>query len=845
MSTQEGNRPQTISSQSFYSAVSPSSGAVNITERDRSRSLKTEEDAADDNRDQAENLDENYEYSREHELDNEGHVNENINDIDNENEMDVDAETSNATDTRLSQETDDRPIVDEGGGHASQIKQQDEPKAKKQKTIPKVTISIKPKSKRGGSKPILKTSGIAKITDTSLKSTLFAPLVPINQKNYSTDYLKKDEQALVLRGNKEAEERDTIPEKTVVIHPGSRNLRIGLASDTVSKTIPFVIAHRKIGSLEVEGGKPHSNDSDAFEQAYSEVYKDFRERMRYYKRRVVANSREIVTSYNESTQPEVVPAHSDLNEPDLIENDGKSNVPKNSSKFTQSYIGEDALRLANYSDYRLFWPIKNGVFNEDDYQSPEQLLGDFRTILVHVLATKLSINLSDLKEYNVVLLIPDLYDKTYVLRIIQLLLCDMGFGGLCVQQEAVAATFGAGISTACIIDVGAQKTSISCVEEGISIGDSRVLLRYGGDDVTRSLIQLFERSSFPYREIDIQHNVFDWKLAEQLKAKFATTNDADVAIQLYNFYARTPGKPTRRYQFKTFEEVMLAPLGYFYPQLFMGLDSKMQNRHKLFIRSADTYDAKNNDPVSDAQINVYLNTLHVNGQSYTRDERLKTLQEEDKRDKDTKSEKDKETAKDREKENGKDKEKTISEKEKEGGIKEKLKGVSKSVSSVPGTPAPPETAQARAAAHSAAVASQLALQSFANDTIPPTKVPTIGLEKAIIESITQGAAKSVTGASRETFYESVMVVGGGAKFPGFSVLLADRIGMWRNHSEIEPVPGEISIMPPPREMDPEQVVWKGGSVLAKLKIVNELWINAFEWEMVGPRALQYKALFLY
>ena len=41
---------------------------------------------------------------------------------------------------------------------------------------------------------------------------------------------------------------DTVEEhlgsKVIVIHPGSRNLRIGLASDALPKTIPMVIARR-------------------------------------------------------------------------------------------------------------------------------------------------------------------------------------------------------------------------------------------------------------------------------------------------------------------------------------------------------------------------------------------------------------------------------------------------------------------------------------------------------------------------------------------------------------------------------------------------------------------------
>lgn len=42
-------------------------------------------------------------------------------------------------------------------------------------------------------------------------------------------------------------------------------------------------------------------------------------------------------------------------------------------------------------------------------------------------------------------------------------------------QDHVAATFGAGLGYACVVDVGDQKTSVSCVEDGISHRNTRVM----------------------------------------------------------------------------------------------------------------------------------------------------------------------------------------------------------------------------------------------------------------------------------------------------------------------------------------------------------------------------------
>lgn len=40
-------------------------------------------------------------------------------------------------------------------------------------------------------------------------------------------------------------------------------------------------------------------------------------------------------------------------------------------------------------------------------------------------------------------------------------------------QESLAAIYGAGISNACVVDIGAAKTSIACVDEGLILPDTR------------------------------------------------------------------------------------------------------------------------------------------------------------------------------------------------------------------------------------------------------------------------------------------------------------------------------------------------------------------------------------
>ena len=52
-------------------------------------------------------------------------------------------------------------------------------------------------------------------------------------------------------------DQDASGMKVVVIHPGSQNLRVGLASDPLPKTVPMVIARKwKCNESEEFGGEP-------------------------------------------------------------------------------------------------------------------------------------------------------------------------------------------------------------------------------------------------------------------------------------------------------------------------------------------------------------------------------------------------------------------------------------------------------------------------------------------------------------------------------------------------------------------------------------------------------------
>jgi actin-related protein 8 len=276
--------------------------------------------------------------------------------------------------------------------------------------------------------------------------------------------------------------------------------------------------------------------------------------MRSNKRRVLPNSKELVINFNRRTPAEHISEHNDMNRIDWTE------LPADPRKAPEYFTGNAALRIPEQSKprYKLFWPIRNGTFNERDYSNRNQLYNDLSQIIEEALRTQLGIKrMKDLAHYKCVFIIPDLYERQYATTLLDILIRDLGFGRVCLQQESLSATFGAGYSSACVVDIGAQKTSICCVDEGMCIEDSRINMKMGGSDVTETFIKMMLFDHFPYSDINLKRR-YDFILAEELKQKVCTMDDTTVVVQTFDFHLRATEQDTRRYQFKTYDETMLS-----------------------------------------------------------------------------------------------------------------------------------------------------------------------------------------------------------------------------------------------------------------------------------------------
>lgn len=516
--------------------------------------------------------------------------------------------------------------------------------------------------------------------------------------------------------------------------------------------------------------------------------------MRSNKRRVLPNSKELIVNYNRRAPPETISEHNDPLRIDWTE------IPPNQEDAPGFLTGNEALRIPDNSvpRYKLFWPLRYGWYNEFEYHEKKDLYNDIATIIEEAIKDQLNLRRKrDWVQYGCVFVVPDLYERHYISQTLEMLMRDLGFGKVCFIQESLAATFGAGYTTACVVDVGAQKTSICCVEEGMCIENSRINLKYGGADVTETFVRMMLHDHFPYDDINLKRR-YDFLLAEELKSKFCTMNESDISPQLFDFHLRVSGQDTRKYSFKTYDEVLLAPQGYFQPTIFDN-SPKLKGRRKLIDRSYDLYEGGPNDPVSSAQsaiISLISPNIQANGQANV--------------------------------ETGNGSATPVPLKQ-APSLLQKFNDSERLPASATGSPAPDED-EAPVSFGETNTAMNILATSARDDVLP-----IVSLDIAILTSIIHGARSDER--KIKDFLSSVMVVGGGAQIPGFYMFLEQKL------KELQPGHvKDIMIGTPPRELDPQGVVWKGGNVFGKLRGTNDSWIGKIEYDRLGARVLAYKCM---
>ncbi|CAM4713189.1 unnamed protein product [Leuciscus chuanchicus] len=574
----------------------------------------------------------------------------------------------------------------------------------------------------------------------------------------------------------------------VVIHPGSRTLRMGRATDTLPVIVPHVIArrHRQPGQPRREDpsllrhGLSSADSSEQRQSGLKMIDQVIWSRKMSNGVRRTPVSAEQARLYNRQIRPAVLEPNSKVSW-------------TNTAHQPQYLVGEEALYVNPSDCYSLHWPICRGHLNlhSGPGGSLTSVLTDLENIWAHTLQKLLEIPLKDLKYYRCILLIPDIYNRQHVKEVVNMLLVKMGFSAVVVHQESVCATFGSGLSSACVVDVGDQKTSVCCVEDGVSHRSSRLCLAYGGSDVTRCFFWLMQRAGFPYRECQLS-NRLDCVLLHQLKESFCHLDQDISGLQDHEFRTRFPESPVLLYQLRLGDEKLQAPMALFYPAAFGIVGQKMTSLlHRSQGDSEDPHDE-----------HFLLTTQSKQDQSSRATAERRSFP----------------------KPSGLEGESSLSDPLEKGNLAQDLElSHAQAEGLVPG---------AEAEESSALVSRSAAITQFEGKAL--------GMDKAILHSIDSCGSDE----TKRKMYSCVLVVGGGLMFPGAQEFLQQRI-LNKMPPSFRCLVENVEVITRPKDTDARVTAWKGGSVLACLDTTQELWIHQREWQRFGVRMLRERAAFVW
>ena len=118
-------------------------------------------------------------------------------------------------------------------------------------------------------------------------------------------------------------------------------------------------------------------------------------------------------------------------------------------------------------------------------------------------------------------------------------------------------------------------------------------------------------------------------------------------------------------------------------------------------------------------------------------------------------------------------------------------------------------------------------------------LPILPLTQAINMSIEAGSSGDDVTKERKKrdFYGGVLCTGGGVLIPNFEQFLEEELLASQPRFK-----KEIIVKLPPREIDPQVLMWKGASVFGQLQGTKDLWISQLEYNRLDSRILAYKCL---
>ncbi|XP_052188307.1 actin-related protein 9 isoform X2 [Diospyros lotus] len=388
----------------------------------------------------------------------------------------------------------------------------------------------------------------------------------------------------------------------VVINPGSANIRIGLAHQDAPFNIPHCIARhttratkapKRIVQDQLLNPQVTTAQHMERERAYDIIASILK--IPFLDEEVVNNSfpRKMgrvdgYTNTFQSNRKEAAFTWTNVLEkrPDSSALEGSSNKGEISEapaqeegtasqepdlsefKFREYICGEEALRISPMEPYCLRRPIRRGHFNISQYYPMQQVFEDLHAIWDWILIEKLHIPHSERNMFSAILVVPETFDNREIKEMLSIVLRDLNFSSAVVHQEGLAAVFGNGLSTACVVNIGAQVTSVICIEDGVALPNTQIALRFGGEDIARCLLWTQRHhQTWPPIRTDALTKPVDLLMLNRLKETYCQIKEGEVeAVAVVHSYE--DGMPAGSHKTRL-TALNVPPMGLFYPMLLV------------------------------------------------------------------------------------------------------------------------------------------------------------------------------------------------------------------------------------------------------------------------------------
>ena len=240
--------------------------------------------------------------------------------------------------------------------------------------------------------------------------------VPLNTRQITSSFRRSDR---VVSGEERSAREHLLPDlekegsDVIVIHAGSRHTRIGFANDALPKVLMTCISlkSKKTDTSSTELFQLPALLSVDFEAQRKIVEgleeENSKEMLSYLPKKLVPNSKQQIYNFNRAVKGQKIAGH----------NDAFGLEYTTISPDVKYVIGVEALRI---EEKELFsapkFPIQKRLVQLQNYNcdSPYEVLGDLRMFIEMACEKELSLQRKYLKDYSIVIILPDSYHRLHV-----------------------------------------------------------------------------------------------------------------------------------------------------------------------------------------------------------------------------------------------------------------------------------------------------------------------------------------------------------------------------------------------------------------------------------------------